>query len=206
MLYYKRYESAAPGKPGSVAPKSKRLPTALKHQPVPYPFHSRYDRVVGHNLSDRKLRSMEARADSEARKGWIERNGRWEAVRTPAGVLARGGELKAACRKREDCFRKASFDARWWVDHGLGTIPLDEALGELSVRTRPVPTLLGAGALPTRHPRSATTWGSPASGCTWSAASAGQAAESFLSSASSSRSSELGREAPAWRQIKFPAR
>ena len=83
---------------------------------------------MGHNLSDRKLRSMEARADSEARKGWIERNGRWEAVRTPAGVLARGGELKAACRKREDCFRKASFDARWWVDHGLGTIPLDEAL------------------------------------------------------------------------------
>ena len=83
---------------------------------------------MGHNLSDRKLRSMEAQADSDARKGWRELHGRWEAVQTPAGVLARGGELKAFCRKREDCFRKATFDARWWVDHGLGTIPLEEAL------------------------------------------------------------------------------
>lgn len=71
----------------------------------------RWERRVGHNLSDRKLRSMEAQADSRSRRGWAKLHDRWEAVQTPSGVLARGSELKAFCRKRDDCFRKATFDA-----------------------------------------------------------------------------------------------
>ena len=79
---------------------------------------------MGHNISDRKMREL--RAEAHATSGWRPfRDGSWERIDTPAGVVARRGLVLGTCRSA-GCWRKVTLDASAWVRMGLGDARLAE--------------------------------------------------------------------------------
>ena len=84
---------------------------------------------MGHNLTDRKARELEAAERSRLVCGWVvTKEGRVDEPQTPAGVLARGATLQARCGKRPDCGRRVTFDAALWCAAGHGSEALCEVL------------------------------------------------------------------------------
>ena len=84
---------------------------------------------MGHNLTDRKARELDAAERSRLVSGWtVTKDGRVEQPQTPAAVRARGAHLEARCGKREDCKRRVTFDAVLWCERGMGLLPLSEVL------------------------------------------------------------------------------
>lgn len=84
---------------------------------------------MGHNVSERKLRELDAVQRSRLAAGWVvEKDGRVTQPQTPAAVRSRGAVLIARCTKREDCYRRVTFDPELWCARGLGLTPLAEVL------------------------------------------------------------------------------
>jgi len=83
---------------------------------------------VGHNVSDRKLRGIQAERAASERKlaGWRWDGNKLEPLATVEGVLARGGVVHGRCGGGE-CRRYVRVDLQWWARHGLGDVALTVA-------------------------------------------------------------------------------
>ncbi len=88
---------------------------------------------VGHNLTDRKLRELSARAASDGLKGWNRtRDGKLEPVQTVAGCIARGVLVTGRCTKHAGCDRRVQVDLAFWADHGFALMLWNDLVQQFS--------------------------------------------------------------------------